>query len=360
MFPLSKNVQKPSIVFAAQLVGQVTGCKIDTSALQDSGAEGILVNHRFAKTQGLTLSPLPRPIPVRNVDGSDNGMGPIWFTTTQTLRLPSQNQRSYHEERVELLVADIGDYNIILGMDWLDAHNPEVDWSQDRVDMMRCPTECILINPPVTNLRPTASLEVHGVRLEEVVDEGEVALRSWQQQRTLPADHPLILDTGDDAPSLLFVPPQRQHGVSMVEVDNEEDLRLRQELWQRLIDTALPMMHIEPDFPTPAPHLLATVQLDNNYVNKDEPVVEHAILISVDWVLRGLELAHVVLDIEHCTFEPGDVLMYTTEYTEDTEEEEDHAVNVRAAFTHSQEGAPMRSCQTPSSSVGIVPGQVLQ
>ncbi|VDC04149.1 unnamed protein product [Peniophora sp. CBMAI 1063] len=285
-------------------------------------------------------------------------MGPIWFTTTQTLHLPSQNQQSYHEERVQLLVADIGNHDIILGTDWLDTHNPEVDWSQDRVDMTRCPPECVLVNPPVTNLCTTASFEVRGIRLEEVIDEDEVALHSWQQQRALPADHPLILDTGDDIPSLLSVPPPCQHGISMVEVDDEEDLCLRQELRQRLINTALPMMHIKPDFPTPAPRLLATVQLDNNYVDEDEPVVEHVIPISVDWVLRGLELVRVVPDIEHCTFEPGDVLMYTTEYTEDTEEEEDHAVNVRAAFTRSQELAEKHATGTSAKSIEeLVPEQ---
>ncbi|VDC05427.1 unnamed protein product [Peniophora sp. CBMAI 1063] len=118
------------------------------------------------------------------------------------------------------------------------------------------------------------------------------------------------------------------------------------------------MMHVEPDVPTPAPRLLATVQLDNNYANEDEPVVEHVIPISVDWVLRGLELARVVPDIEHCTFEPGDVLMYTTEYTEDMEEEEDHAVNVRAAFTHSQELAEKHAAGTSAKSIEeLVPEQ---
>ncbi|KZV59184.1 hypothetical protein PENSPDRAFT_552037, partial [Peniophora sp. CONT] len=84
------------------------------SALQDSGAEGILLNYRFARLHNLTRTRLGRPIPVRNVDGSDN----------------------------EFFIADIGEHDLILGTDWLAMHNPEVDWKQSRVDMTRCPPSC--------------------------------------------------------------------------------------------------------------------------------------------------------------------------------------------------------------------------
>ena len=164
-----KSLQTPSIAFAAQLVGQVTGHKIDASALQDSGAEGILINYRFARLHNLSRSRLARPIPVRNVDGSDNGMGPICYTTTQVLRLPSQDGKAYHQELVEFFIADIGEHDIILGTDWLAAHNPEVDWTTSQVDMTRCPPTCELLNPPVTHLRTLhAAPAPLAVTLEEV------------------------------------------------------------------------------------------------------------------------------------------------------------------------------------------------
>ncbi|KZV58902.1 hypothetical protein PENSPDRAFT_552153, partial [Peniophora sp. CONT] len=78
-----------------------------------------------------------------------------------------------------------------------------------------------------------------------------------------------------------------------------------------------------------------------------------------DCVLKGLQLARVVPDIEHCTFEPGDVILFSTEYTEDTDDEDtEHALNVRAGFTHSQELAEKHTRQAPAKSFEeLVPEQ---
>ena len=31
---------------------------------------------------------------------------------------------------------------MILGMSWLECHNPEIDWKMGEVKMTRCPEEC--------------------------------------------------------------------------------------------------------------------------------------------------------------------------------------------------------------------------
>ncbi len=111
------------------------------------------MHSRFAKTHRLTLRRLEQPFPVRNVDGSENVMGWVRHTTTQTVRIYSQNGRSYHEERAEFYITDIGDHDIILGTDWLDEHNPQIDWTTDRVDLTRCPPTCTLVRPPVQHVR---------------------------------------------------------------------------------------------------------------------------------------------------------------------------------------------------------------
>ncbi|RDX41063.1 hypothetical protein OH76DRAFT_1322931, partial [Lentinus brumalis] len=93
--------------------------QIGARALLDSGAEGIILNSRFAKAHHLSLKPLQHPFPVRNVDGTENVMGWVRHTTTQTVRIYSRNGRSYHEERAEFYITDIGDQDMILGTDWL-------------------------------------------------------------------------------------------------------------------------------------------------------------------------------------------------------------------------------------------------
>jgi len=47
-----------------------------------------------------------------------------------------------HVERVRIDVCNLGKMEIILGMPWLAAHNPEIDWEKDEVKMTRCPPIC--------------------------------------------------------------------------------------------------------------------------------------------------------------------------------------------------------------------------
>jgi len=45
-------------------------------------------------------------------------------------------------ERVRIDVCNLGKTEIILGMLWLAAHNPEIDWEKGEVKMMRCLPIC--------------------------------------------------------------------------------------------------------------------------------------------------------------------------------------------------------------------------
>ena len=81
------------------LVGQKTGREISARALLDSGTEGIIVDHEFAKRNKLTLRTLAKPIPVKNVDGTMNQQGAVRYTTIQTIRIKSPSDE-YHEERL--------------------------------------------------------------------------------------------------------------------------------------------------------------------------------------------------------------------------------------------------------------------
>ncbi|KAF5341353.1 hypothetical protein D9758_016814 [Tetrapyrgos nigripes] len=153
MSAITRNRQVPSITLKTELIGKVTGRKIDANALIDSGAEGLIINSRFAQENQLTLLPIKNPFPVQNVDGSENTMGWVRKYTIQNLRIYSQDNRAYHEEKAEFYVTDIGDHDIILSTDWLEEHNPEIDWSFSRIDMIRCLETCIVANPPILHLK---------------------------------------------------------------------------------------------------------------------------------------------------------------------------------------------------------------
>ena len=43
---------------------------------------------------------------------------------------------------MELTVADIGKKDIFIGHDWLQHHNPEIDWQDNKIKFSRCPGVC--------------------------------------------------------------------------------------------------------------------------------------------------------------------------------------------------------------------------
>ncbi|KAF5350927.1 hypothetical protein D9758_010473 [Tetrapyrgos nigripes] len=155
MSAVTRNQQVPLITLKTELIGKITSRKIDAAALIDSGVEGIIINSRFSQENCLTLLPIKNPFSIRNVDSSENTMGWVCNYTIQKLRIYAQDKRSYHEETAEFYVTDIRDHNIILGTNWLEEHNPEVDWLFSRVDMVRHPKTCTLEQPLSSTYTPS-------------------------------------------------------------------------------------------------------------------------------------------------------------------------------------------------------------
>jgi len=174
-------------------VGQKTGREISARALLDSGAEGIIVDHEFAKRNKLTLRTLAKPIPVKNVDGTMNQQGAVRYTTIQTIRIKSPSNE-YHEERSELYVTALGDHDVIFGTDWLQAHNPEVDWAKPQLAFTRCPKSCKLSQKPlvlepkskesrttvISRIEPLE--EYHAVEVETTDPELFARIHQWDKE----------------------------------------------------------------------------------------------------------------------------------------------------------------------------------
>jgi len=116
--------------------------KLDThkgvivKALLDSSTTGMFMDKRIAAKHGFRLQKLERPIMVRNVDRTNNSGGAITHQVEVNMYYKS------HVERMRMYVCDLGKTNVILGMPWLQAHNPEINWEMGKVKIIRCPPLC--------------------------------------------------------------------------------------------------------------------------------------------------------------------------------------------------------------------------
>jgi len=116
--------------------------KIDThedvmiKVLLDSGVTGIFMDRQTAARHGFKLQKLERPLMVKNVDGTVNSGGAI------THQVECNVFYKGHVERMRMDVCDLGKTEVILGMPWLAAHNPEINWETREVKMTRCLPLC--------------------------------------------------------------------------------------------------------------------------------------------------------------------------------------------------------------------------
>jgi len=94
---------------------------ITVKALLDSGATRIFMDKRMVARHRFKLKKLERLIMVRNIDGTNNSGGAITHQVEYNVYYKG------HVERMRMDVCDLGKTEVILGMPWLAAHNPEIN-----------------------------------------------------------------------------------------------------------------------------------------------------------------------------------------------------------------------------------------
>jgi len=110
--------------------------RIAVKALLDSGATGLFMDTTFAREKGFKIEKLKNPLLVRNVDGTVNVEGAITHQVECNMFFKG------HIERVRMNIYNLGKTEVILGMPWLAAHNPEIDWEKEEVEMTHCSSIC--------------------------------------------------------------------------------------------------------------------------------------------------------------------------------------------------------------------------
>lgn len=127
-------------------------------AMVDSGASTLFLNRRFVEEHSVRTVRLDQPIPLYNIDHSSNAAGSIKSVA------PLEMSVGTHRERAIFSVTDIGTEDVIIGIDWLRDHNPEIDWDQGTLRLSRCPDSCkSKIKLEVT--KPTSTTSDTKVRL---------------------------------------------------------------------------------------------------------------------------------------------------------------------------------------------------
>ena len=106
---------------------------IAVKALLDSGVTGLFIDMTFAREKGFKMEKLKKPLLVRNVDGTVNAEGAIMYQVECNMFFKE------HMKRMRMDVCNLGKTEVILEMLWLAAHNPEIDWDKEEVEMTYCP-----------------------------------------------------------------------------------------------------------------------------------------------------------------------------------------------------------------------------
>lgn len=115
--PLSTNV--PLLKYATEL--RWKGSKITLHALLDSGATSVFINPTTAARLNLTVTPLTSAVGVEVADGD-------MLTVQGVTQIFMRFSRSSPEIMLKCLVVDI-QHPLVLGLPFLRACNPHVDWS---------------------------------------------------------------------------------------------------------------------------------------------------------------------------------------------------------------------------------------
>ncbi|KAF9801177.1 hypothetical protein IEO21_10191 [Rhodonia placenta] len=146
----------------------------------DSGATTKFINKHFIMENRVRTRKLKEPILLYNIDGTLNKDGSISEVAVLQMQIGD------HVEKTVFTVMDIGPEDVIVGLDWLREHNPEIDWESGSLKLSRCPETC--------SARKTGRMEQAATAHDTGVR--PTARRSWEQGITLPGAPQLFIAAG--------------------------------------------------------------------------------------------------------------------------------------------------------------------
>jgi hypothetical protein len=142
---LSLSSLAPSC-FVTSIVLTVGKRHFTVKALVDSGAQSCFIDKAIVAEHNIKIEKIQKNILLNLADGTPSSAGPITHTTT-----PVQLTLAGHKEKARFYVSSIA-YPVILGLNWLQTHNPTVNWKKLMLTFpdcrIPCPKEIPLLDKP--------------------------------------------------------------------------------------------------------------------------------------------------------------------------------------------------------------------
>jgi len=147
---------------------------------------GMFMNKKMAAKHGFRLQKLERPVAVRNVDGTNNSGEAITHQVEVNVYYKS------HVERMRMDVCNLGKTDMILGMPWLQAHNPEINWETGEVKITRCPLLCERNTKLEKGQKVKKGKRVVTLEEEKIVRWAMEDKEDWERDEEVEVDHKKI------------------------------------------------------------------------------------------------------------------------------------------------------------------------
>ena len=108
--------------------------------LLDSGAHMCFISEKKAWALKMHLEGLPKSMQVSviNTDETTNQARPMKYSTCVIVKYKG------HRELIQFLVTETSNSDVVLGYNWLQHHNPNVNWLNGTIKLNHCPTQCFL------------------------------------------------------------------------------------------------------------------------------------------------------------------------------------------------------------------------
>jgi len=101
-------------------------------ALVDSGSFSFCISQKFVKENHIDTCKLPFPIICYNANGSTNRDGSVMEIVEMNMTIGD------HQELIQLSVKNLGNHDLFLGYDWLQKHNPTINWKNSSISLQNC------------------------------------------------------------------------------------------------------------------------------------------------------------------------------------------------------------------------------
>jgi len=186
----NSEAQAPTTVFRTKCI--VNGHP--TEALIDSGASGMFISGRFVQRYELaTRKKKDGGYELMAVDGSS-----LPDVDSETMPLPLVFQQ--HHEEIVLDIVPMARHDVVLGVPWLEKHNPNVDWKRRVLTFERC--SCVTdIHPGRRQSSTTDERRTFCDTERQSPQELQIVSPSSTGAGLDPPDHKVRTKEGSHAPS---------------------------------------------------------------------------------------------------------------------------------------------------------------